>query len=49
MLKDTRTGPKISDSTSHGVMNTPQSTDLNLIEAAWDQLDREQDGRQPTS
>jgi len=30
-------------------MNSPQSLNLNIIEAVWDHLDREQNKRQPTS
>jgi len=30
-------------------MNPPQSSDLNIIEAVWDHLDREWNKKQPTS
>ena len=49
MPNGTRSGLKISGNRSHGGMNPPQSPDLNMIEAAWDHLDREQNKRQPTS
>jgi len=42
MPNDTRIGLKISGNRSYGGMNPPQSLDLNIIDAAWDHLEREQ-------
>ena len=44
MPNDTIRGNK-----SYGGMNPPQSPDLNITEAVWDHLDREQTKRQPTT
>ena len=49
MPNDTRSGLKISGNRSYWGMNPPQRPDLNIIEAVWDQLDRERNKRQPTS
>ena len=49
MPNDTRSGPKISGNRFYGRMNPPKSPDLNITEAVWDHLDREQSKRQPTS
>jgi len=49
MPNDTRTGQKLSENRFYGGMNPPQSLDLNITEAVWDHLDREQNKRQPTS
>ena len=45
----TTTGLEISDITSHGGMNHPQSLNLNIMEAVWDHLDIERNKRQPTN
>ena len=49
MPNDTRSGLKISGNRSYRRMNLLQSPDLNIIEAVWDNLDREENKRQPTS
>ena len=49
MPNDTRSGLTISGNRSDGGMNPPQSPDLNIIEAVWDQLNRERNKKQPTS
>ena len=49
MPNETRTGLKISGNRSYRRMNPPQSPDLNITEAVWDHLDREQNKRQLTS
>jgi len=41
-----RTGLKICGNRSYGVMNPPQSLNLNSIETVWDHLDRDQNKRQ---
>jgi len=49
MPDDTRTGLQISGNRSNGEMNPPQSLNLNITEAVWDHLIREQNKRQQTS
>ena len=40
MPNDTRSGPKISGNRSYGVMNPPQTLDLNIIKAAsWQRIE----------
>lgn len=49
MPNDLRTRVKISGNRSYDVMNRLQILELNIIEAMWVHLDREQNERQPTS
>lgn len=48
MPDDTRTGQKTINR-SDGVINPPQSLDLNVTDTVWDHLNRKQSKRQQTS
>ena len=49
MPNDASAGLKNSGNSSYRVMNPPLSLDLNVVEAVWVNLAREQNKNQPTS